>query len=411
MVWGWSGNGRGVFGMNRLALGAVMCMPVLFVAVAAPSAEAATERVVYSFCSQAGCVDGKGPYAGLLAVKGVLFGTTSEGGTGRCRHGCGAVFSIDPETGAEAVLHSFDRNGTDGLFPLAAPFSFKNKLYGTTRYGGNGSCTQNYVGCGAVFSLDARSGAETVLYSFQNSGTDGSEPWAALIAFKGSLYGSTSSGGSEGYGTVFQLDRNTGAETVVHSFQYSDGANPLDRLIDVNGMLYGTANRGGAYGYGVVFAVDPSAGTETVVHSFQHNGADGTFPQAGLIAVNGMLYGMTYAGGQNDGGTIFSLDPNTGAVTVLYSFAGGAYPVSHLVGANGMLFGTTPSGGIHELGTVFSFDPATGIENDLHTFGNNGTDGYYPEGNLVRVGRTLYGTTDYGGAHDGGTVFSIAHWH
>src|SRR5438309_214274 len=65
--------------------------------------EFAKETILYSFCSQRNCTDGKWPRAGLIGVNGMLYGTTSEGGT----LGGGTVFAIDPNTGAETYLHSF----------------------------------------------------------------------------------------------------------------------------------------------------------------------------------------------------------------------------------------------------------------------------------------------------------------
>ncbi len=73
----------------------------------------------------------------------------------------------------------------------------------------------------------------------------------------GTLYGTTSAGGTYGKGIVFSLSL-TGSETALHSFGYgSDGATPLAGLIDVNGTLYGTTSAGGTHGDGTVFALKP----------------------------------------------------------------------------------------------------------------------------------------------------------
>jgi uncharacterized repeat protein (TIGR03803 family) len=99
----------------------------------------------------------------------------------------------------------------------------------------------------------------------------------------------------------------------------ADGAWPLGGLIAVNGTLYGTTQAGGALNGGTVFALDPDTGTETVLHSFcRRHCADGKYPLAGLIDVNGTLYGTTGGGGAiRYGGTLFSLNPATGAETIL----------------------------------------------------------------------------------------------
>jgi uncharacterized repeat protein (TIGR03803 family) len=94
---------------------------------------------------------------------------------------------------------------------------------------------------------------------------------------------------------------------VLYSFAggSGDGANPFAGLLNVNGTLYGTTEEGGAYGYGTVFKIT-RRGTETVLHSFGGSG-DGANPYAGLLKVNGTFYGTTARGGTNNDGTVFSL--------------------------------------------------------------------------------------------------------
>jgi uncharacterized repeat protein (TIGR03803 family) len=74
-------------------------------------------------------------------------------------------------------------------------------FYGTTTYGGGSGCSDEQ-GCGTVFSLTPQ-GTENVLYRFTGS-TDGEYP-SSLIFVGGALYGTTSSGGANGYGTVFKV--------------------------------------------------------------------------------------------------------------------------------------------------------------------------------------------------------------
>ena len=109
-----------------------------------------------------------------------------------------------------------------------------------------------------MFSVDLNTGVETVLYSFCKMGcADGAEPFGGLIDVKGTLYGTTSGGGANGRGTVFSFDPSTGAEKVLYSFiGGADGAYPQGGLIDVSGTLYGTTTMGGAYSKGTVFALE-----------------------------------------------------------------------------------------------------------------------------------------------------------
>jgi uncharacterized repeat protein (TIGR03803 family) len=298
-----------------------------------------TEKVLYSFCSQPNCTDGLGPTI-VIDVKGTLFGTTIGGGiTGCGGYGCGTVFSFDPSIGAEKVLYGFcsQENCTDGEFPNGGLIDVKGTFYGTTNEGGSGGDSS-----GTAFALNPQTGAETVLHSFcsQEDCSDGEYPAAGLIDWRGVLYGTTQGGGTglESVGTAYALDPTSGTEKVLHSFcsqqDCADGRNPDAALIEVNGMLYGTTAAGGTHlcddssaGCGTVYSIDPNTGTETVVYSFcsQQNCTDGVGPLGSLIDVNGTLYGTTVAGGitgcgANGCGTVFSIDPNTGAEKVIYAF-------------------------------------------------------------------------------------------
>jgi uncharacterized repeat protein (TIGR03803 family) len=407
----------------------------------APAALAANSgyKMVYTFCTQTNCADGAFPTGNLINVSGVLYGTTNEGGQSLE----GTVFSLDPGTGTETVLYSFSNKlGQDGERPSGGLTAVKGKFYGTTAEGGA------YPYAGTVFSLDPKSGAETVLYSFQG-GTDGVSPTGSLVEVNGILYGTTVAGGGgpctsngDGCGVVFAFDPAKAKETVVHAFTGTDGDAPNGNLINVNGLLYGTTYQGGAnvcetqfpyYNCGVVFSVDPASGKENVVHSFQNDGQDGDFPAAGLLEANGTLYGTTAGGGAgcNGGcGTLFSIDPSTGAESVLYSFCGvtGCLwgPSGGVTIVKSIFYGTAAGGGrdchvqrydAQRCGGAFSFDPTTGIWTALHVF-NGLTDGSDPLQALIDVKGTLYGTTFEGGAggicspqHNSkagcGTIFSI----
>src|SRR5271157_110097 len=216
-----------------------------------------TEQVLYSF----DYTDGAHPEAGLIFdFAGNLYGTTAFGGTGTFRSGgCGTVFELTPTAGGgwtEKVLYSFGNSLSDGLGPGGLIFDAAGNLYGTTAYGGT-------YGGGTVFEVTPAAGGgwtEQVLRSF--NGTDGAFPSAGLIFdAAGSLYGTASEYGAYGDGTVFELTPGGGgnwAEQVLHSFNGTDGDGPGAGLIfDAASNLYGTTSGGGTYGYGTVFELTP----------------------------------------------------------------------------------------------------------------------------------------------------------
>jgi uncharacterized repeat protein (TIGR03803 family) len=246
-------------------------------------------------------------------------------------------------------------------------------------------------------------------------GYDGAAPEAPLLDVSGTLYGTTSYGGAGGfkvsYGTVFTLT-TTGKETVLYSFANTpDGARPAAGLVNLDGVLYGTTSQGGAYSEGCVFSISTS-GSERVLHSFG-NGDDGAQPLAGLTVIKGKLYGTTFMGGAYGRGTVFSINVN-GKEHVLHSFGSGsddgAYPQANLINLNGTLYGTTledTASRHYNGGAVFSITPA-GKETTIYTFGTSYGGGLEPEAGLVWMRGFLYGTTKAGGAYGNGTVFAVS---
>jgi uncharacterized repeat protein (TIGR03803 family) len=161
----------------------------------------------------------------------------------------------------------------------------------------------------------AKNGEGTILHIFTGlTGTvpDGAGPYyGSLIRdSKGNLYGTTALGGTTGGGTIFKLAA-TGAETILYTFTGgADGGYPEAGVIrDSAGNLYGTGALGGTSGHGVVFKLD-TAGTLTVLHSFT-GGADGGTPTGGLVRDSaGNLYGTTSAsGGCGYCGVVFKIKP------------------------------------------------------------------------------------------------------
>jgi uncharacterized repeat protein (TIGR03803 family) len=365
-------------------------------------------QVLYTFGARP---DGQNPLASLINVGSTLYGTTFAGGANNCGNNvsCGTVFSITPD-GKEQVLYSF-APGRGGFAPQASLIDVGRTLYGTTSQGGRRSN-------GTVFRIST-TGRERTLHDFNHH--NGSRPEASLVDANGTLYGTTFEGGANNCryasscGTVFSIT----PDKLLYRFRgsnYGDGALPVASLINVSGTLYGTTIAGGAYGGGTVFSISTS-GTETVLHSFG-NGSDGKNPTASLVDVNGTLYGTTFEGGahscgttydQYDCGTVFSIS-TTGAEQVLYSFAGpnhgdGSLPEGSLINVSGTLYGTTCYGGQYGFGTVFRVTLG-GTEKVLHSFAGE-PDGECPSAGLIDVNGTLYGTTVYGGAGENGTVFAL----
>ena len=306
-----------------------------------------------------------------------------------------------PNSGAAAPTASYRKlfafHGTPAGSEPTGTIVIHGELFGTTMGGGTKSL-------GTVFTRGL-AGKVRILHSFQG-GHDGSQPEGGLVELNGVLYGTTAYGGTYGDGTVFAIATG-GSEHVVYSFKGgADGATPvLAGLVALNGKLYGTTNAGGdsscSYqsiaGCGTVFDVTPS-GTEHVVYRFKGT-PDGACPSGSLLASGGVLYGTTNYGGTYNLGSVFKVT-TSGQKTTLYSFKGypdGVTPFGGLAELNGWFYGTTALGGAFQgAGTVFALN-SSGTYKVLHSF-KGSPDGALPYATLLPIGTSLYGTTELGGS-------------
>ena len=408
-----------------LALATIFVLSI----VATQSAQAQIFTPLHVFSGH----DGQEPMAGLTMDRaGNLYGTTTYGGSA----GLGTVFKLTRKNSnwVFTPLYSF-QGGTDGAFPgsgvLIGP---DGTLYGTTAQGGSSGC--NSQGCGTVYSLRPRATAcetalcpwtETVLYRFpdpSNGSGDGADPVGELtFDVAGNLYGVTAAGGSSCCnGVVYKLSPSNGSwtESVIFSFQTSGGIVPAGGVVfDGLGNLYGTTNQGGDFGFGTIYQLTPSGSgwVENVLHSFQ-NASDGSYSADLIFDSSGNLYGATYDGGPNGGGTVYQLTPSNGTWTfnLLYGFfgdgAGGQLGGRLALDAAGNLYGGTIYGGDSNAGTVFKLTPSgsSWSHTTLHSFVPNGSGGEFPNGSLaLDTNGNVFGTTQVGGSGNPaeGVVFEI----
>jgi uncharacterized repeat protein (TIGR03803 family) len=229
-------------------------------------------------------------------------------------------------------------------------------------------------------------------------------------------------GGTYANGTIFEetlaggKSGATWTETVIYNFTGGkDGTNPPAGVtLDAQGNLYGTTSLGGARGDGVVYKLSPhgSGWKLTVLHTFQGR-SDGQNPVGGVVLDQaGNLYGTTFDGGVNGGGTVYELSPSgkRWTFTTLYSLTGGyGGPYNKLTLANGNIYGFTEAEGANGRGSVFMLAPAKGgwTFTDLYDF-TGGSDGAQPYGSVAvdSVGN-IFGTANVGGSQNQGVVFEI----
>jgi len=318
-----------------------------------------TFTVLYNFASAG--TGGRYPTAPLVqGTDGNFYGTTVSGGT----NSNGTIFRITP-AGVLAMLYSFcSQSGcVDGSEPYDALIQATDgNFYGTT-YAGGAQFS------GTIYRLTP-GGTLTTLYSFCSAAgcTDGQYPTGPLLqAADGNLYGTTYGGGN-GNGTIFRITTD-GAFTSLHSFCTSKacGKGPSSGLVQgADGKLYGTTLKGGGrYNGGTIFSITTS-GAFATLYAFDSKppSSKGSAPVAAPVsATDGNLYGTTYAGGVNESGTIFRVGLG-GDLTTLYRFCAQGqcylpFPDGALVqDTNGTFYGTTCgaqcTGGGSDDGTIFS---------------------------------------------------------
>jgi uncharacterized repeat protein (TIGR03803 family) len=383
--------------------------------------------------------DGANPSCSLVFDGNLLYGTTEDGGT----NGTGTVFALDPVSRELTDLYAFSAAGPnslgfdtnrDGVSPAANLILSGNTLYGAAEYGGTN-------GVGTIFSIHTDGTAFTNLFTFSAAATNslghytngsGTGPQCGLVLAGNTLFGTASGGGSAGNGTVFRVNTDGTGFTNLHSFTYSstgfpatngDGYYPQAGLVLSGNALYGTAVYGGVYGRGSVFKVSTDGMVFTNLHSFTSitsgTNSDGALPFPGLVLSGNMLYGLATYGGSKGDGVVFAIYPDGSGFTNLYNFQGyprdGGNPQGALIVSGHTLYGTTQFGGSADTGTIFRGNTDGSGFTNLYRFSAPlgsypdyyNSDGYYPVGALIMSGNTLYGTTLEGGAAGLGAVFSL----
>ena len=309
------------------------------------------------------------PTATLVAANGLLYSTLFTGGAADQ----GIVYSVDPASGALKTLHSFagqETSSTSGVIKVDA------SLYGTASGGGSG-------GLGSIFKVYPATGAIETVHSF--NGLDGARPMAPLIDVAGILYGTTSAGASSFAGTVFSFDPVTRKLTTLYQFNgNADGGSPTCALSLDNGALYGTTSQNdGAY-FGTVFKVDLASGAFSTVFSGNY---DTFILPYGVVSANGFLYGSATSDAHPDG-TLYQFDPATGMLSTLYAFQGGAdgtFPNGGLLYSNGTLFGETQH--YQSPTSVIGFNLATGSKTVVQNFNEH----LSLDAPLIAAGDKLFG--------------------
>lgn len=300
------------------------------------------------------------------------------------------------------LLRSFS-SASDGAQTVGTLSLAGSELYGMASSGGSN-------GYGTVFNINTDGNGFTLLRTF--IGGDGRAPYGSLTLSDSTLYGLTSGGGISRWGNVFRMNTDGSAYTNLHSFANdSYGRSPYGSLTLSGSTLYGMTGFGGSSNGGTIFKLNTDGSGFALLHTFTGSASDGKNPSYGtLTLVGSTLFGMTQYGGSSDGGTVFKMNTNGTGFSLLHSFAGGTndgnQPRDALTLSGSTLYGMTSGGGSSDKGTVFRMNTDGSGFGLLHSFAGGTDDGSTPLRSLTLSGSTLYGMTQYGG-NGYGTVFQI----
>jgi uncharacterized repeat protein (TIGR03803 family) len=377
------------------------------------AAWAATFTTFYNFSqdnydpalSQFTNADGYYPY-GFTLSGNTLYGVGFNGGTG----GCGTIFRIDTDGLHYTNLYTFPAPVPDpahpgftldnGTSPNPGLLLVGNMIYGTTFTGGPRS-----FGLGTVYTIDTGGQNFQVLGTFTNY--NGQQPAAGLAISGSTLYGTTTTGGTNSYGTVFSI--GTDGSPIFTIYNFTNLISPYGGVVIYSNALYGFATFGGDSNNGLVYRVNMAGGGYSVLFSF--SGTNGTAPYPTPTLSGNTLYGTTFQGGQYGYGTVFKINTDGLGFTNFYNFTpanganiDGAEPNFGVVLSGNTLYGTTSTSGSGGQGTVYQVNTdGTGFTN-LYDFSYS--DGANPTG-VVYDNGTLYGTTASGGSTGSGIIFSL----
>lgn len=305
-------------------------------------ADGAGLTVVHHF----GWSDGALPMSDLTrGPDGAYYGTTQMGGL----YGQGTIFRIGGDGSGFAVVRHLLY--PDGTYPVAGLVDGGDGwLYGAGRGGGVG-----IFNAGTVYRMRPDGSDFTVLHSF--SDVDGREPYGTLLVGRdGALYGTTWGGGDQGVGTAFKLNRDGSGFTTLFHFGGARGERPASGVAQAaDGSLFGTTTYGGTNSQGTLYRFNPDGSGVTVLRAFA--GLDGRQPFGAPLVRGNTVYGTTYRGGTSDLGTVFKVRTDGSDFSLVRDLTWSEprdIIAGLIAGAGGRIFGAAGSGYFPATGAVFA---------------------------------------------------------
>jgi uncharacterized repeat protein (TIGR03803 family) len=324
-----------------------------------------------------------------LAFDGRLYGYVPGG-----VHGYGVIFSMDPDGNNFTVMKDFDATNT-GFDPHGGLIFTATRAYGVTSFGG----THNQ---GVIYSINQDGTGYEVIHNFERE--EGAQPERSLVMSDSALYGVTLLGGTDESGVLFRVDTTGANYEVLHHFSGAQGSFPSGSLVSgTEALLFGTTSGGGLDNKGTVFQFNKE--TKEIKTLLDFSTVNAQNPTGTMVLADTILYGLAL-GGVGDG-VLFSVKTDgTGFVKVVDkdSESAGRYGNS-LELKDSIIYVSMRQGGTDDVGVLFSVK--TNGENFKKLFDFSYASGAVPEGAIIVTDTLLYGMTQMGGPDGAGVAYSI----
>jgi uncharacterized repeat protein (TIGR03803 family) len=325
-----------------------------------------------------------------------IYATTPNGGA----NNVGTIIKVRPDGTGYSKLIEFvgGANGRNPRGPLISDGTF---LYGMARGGGNG-------GAGTIFKIMPDGSGFQKIFDF-NTTNSGYYPEGALISDGTYLYGTTSYGGINTFGTIFKIKPDGTDYTVLFNFDdTTSGSYPNCTLFSDGTYFYGTTAGNLASVGGSLFKIKKD-GTGYINLQKFNGGANGGVPFGNLISDGNFLFGTTFKGGIHDSGTVFKIKTDGTSFTKLIDYGtattNSIFPIGSLTTDGTYLYGTTNTSS-NGYGTLFKLKKDGTAFSTIHNFDGTSTGGL-PGNGFIQIGSALYGMMSVGGANAGGAIFKF----
>jgi uncharacterized repeat protein (TIGR03803 family) len=359
------------------------------------------------------CPEGGDVTSLIQGSDGNFYGTAGRTGRGGAAPAGGLIFSLTP-SGTFTPLYKFAPGKTqtfpNGAGPTRLIEGPDGKLYGDTGLGGS-------EGYGTLFRVDKTGKHYQVLQNYSVSGfaLNGSTPTSLAAGNDGNVYGTTLFGGSNSCsyfncGTLFQVNTATGAYTVVVNFAVATtGANPTNLVVGRDGTFYGTTNNGSI----LFHYIEATGELKTTPLPFPIIGGEPTGGPASAIGPDGNLYG-TYTGAFVGGIGLFEvhLDGNNLQLFPVYTTDAATSPDGLVLASDGNFWMAEYYGNVG-FGDIVTLSPADGsLIQRLTPFSATSVDGGAPVELFSATGGALWGVSSlYGqtpkGSYGAGVLFTL----